>query len=71
MFYHFQIIGLAQETQYFIPSVEIKDYDYDSWTKNNIRTYNNILKIMTGQGDDYTTGCLLFYSYCNEHYKMI
>ena len=51
--------------------MEIKDYDYDSWTKNNIRTYNNILKIMTGQGDDYTTGCLLFYSYCNEHYKMI
>ena len=29
------------------------------------------MKNMTGQGDDYTTGCLLFYPYCNEHYKMI
>ena len=28
-----------------------------------MRTYDNIRKITTGQGDDYTTGCL--------HYKMI
>ena len=26
---------------------------------------------MTGQGYDYTTGCLLFYPYFSEHYKMI
>ena len=25
----------------------------------------------TGQGDDYTTGCLLDYSYFKNHYKMI
>ena len=24
-----------------------------------------------GQGDDYTTGCLLDYSYFKDHYKMI
>ena len=24
-----------------------------------------------GQGDDYTTGCLLDYPYFKEHYKMI
>ena len=34
----------------------------------NIR-YNNILKITTGQGDDYRTCCLLFYF--NKRYKMI
>ena len=28
-------------------------------------------KIATGQGDDYTTGCLLDYSYFQDHYKMI
>ena len=33
----------------------------DQPVKLNIRTYNNILKIMIGQGDDYTTGCLLFF----------
>ena len=26
---------------------------------------------MTGQKDDYTTGCLLHYPYFEEHYKMI
>ena len=25
----------------------------------------------TGQGDDYTTGCLLDYSYFKDYYKMI
>ena len=25
----------------------------------------------TGQGDDYTTGCLLDYCYFKENYKMI
>ena len=30
-----------------------------------------IRKIATGQGDDYTTGCLLDYSYFKEIYKMI
>ena len=27
--------------------------------KSDIRTYDCIRKIATGQGDDYTTGCLL------------
>ena len=26
---------------------------------------------MTGQGDDYTTGCLLDYPYFNKYYKLI
>ena len=39
---------------------------------NNInKTYENIRKITTGQGDDYTTGCLLDYSYFKENYKMM
>ena len=35
------------------------------------KTYENIRKIATGKGDDYTTGCLLDYSYFKENYKMI
>ena len=27
------------------------------------KTYENIRRIATGQGDDYTAGCLLDYSY--------
>ena len=35
------------------------------------KTYENIRKIATGKGDDYTTGCLLDYPYFKDHYKMI
>ena len=38
---------------------------------NNFKTYENIRKIATSLGDDYTTGCLLDYSYFKDHYKMI
>ena len=33
----------------------------DQPIKNNKVTYENIRKIAAGQGDDYTTGCLLDY----------
>ena len=36
-----------------------------------IKTYENIRKIDTGHWDDYTTGCLLDYSYFKDHYKII
>ena len=39
--------------------------------KSNLRTYDNIWKITTGQGDDYATVCLLGYPYFKEHYKLI
>ena len=35
------------------------------------KTYENIRKIATGKGDDYTTGCLSDYLYFKENYKMI
>ena len=34
-----------------------------------IKTYENIQKITTGQGDDYPTFCLLDYVYFIKHYK--
>ena len=35
------------------------------------KTYENIRRIATGQGDDYTMGCLLDYSYFKENFKLI
>ena len=32
---------------------------FDHFFKSNTRTYNKIRKLETGQGDNYTTGCLL------------
>ena len=39
--------------------------------KNNKVTCENIRKIDTGQGDDYTTGCLLDHPNFKDNYKMI
>ena len=39
--------------------------------KSNKVIYGSIRKIATGQGDDYTTGCLLDYPYFKDSYKMI
>ena len=44
---------------------------FDQPVKNDKVTYENIRKIATGQGDDYTTGCLLDYTYFKKYYKMI
>ena len=44
---------------------------FDQPINGDLKTYENITKIATGQGDDYTTGCLLHYSYFKENYKMI
>ena len=44
---------------------------FDQPINSMIETYENIRKIATGQGDDYTIGCLLDYSYFKDYYKMI
>ena len=72
----------AQRTgnkRYYIPNVEIKDYNvmidgkifFDQPVKNNKVTCGNIRKIASGQGDDYTAGCLLDYICFTNYYKMI
>ena len=63
--------------RYFLPTVEIKDFNVMIYgknfcylpVKNDLITYENIRKIATGQGDDYTTDCLLDYNNC-KNYKM-
>ena len=44
---------------------------FDQPIKNDLKTYDNIRKVATGQGDDYTTGCLLDYPYFKKYYKLI
>ena len=36
-----------------------------------VKQYHEIRKTATGQGDDYTTGCLLDYQYFKDHYNLI
>ena len=44
---------------------------FDQPIKNDKIPHENIRKIVTGQGDDYTTGSILDYAYFKNHYKMI
>ena len=44
---------------------------FDQLLKNDLTTYDVIQKIATGQGDDYSAGCLLDYPYFKEYYKLI
>ena len=44
---------------------------FDQPVKNNLVTYGNIQRTMTGKGDDYTTSCLLDYPNFKNYYKMI
>ena len=44
---------------------------FDQLIKNDLKTYDNIRKIETGQGDDYTTRCLLDYPCFKNFYKLI
>ena len=43
----------------------------DQRVKNDLKTYDNIRKSSIGQGDGYTTGCLLDYPYSKKYYKLI
>ena len=64
---------------YYLPKIEIKNYNvmingenfFDQPIKDNEVTYENIRKVATSKGDDYTTGCLLDYTYFRDGYKMI
>ena len=57
-----------------LPNVEIKDVMidgknfFDQLINSMTKTYENIRKIAIGQGDDYTTGCVLDFPYFKENY---
>ena len=44
---------------------------YDQPIGDQMKKYDEFRKIATGQGDDYTTGCLLDYQYFQDHYQLI
>ena len=65
--------------KYFLPRLKIKNYNieidgrnfFDEPINDLIRKYDEIRKISTGQGDDYTTGCLLDFAYFEKNYRLI
>ena len=65
---------------YYLSKVEIKDYNvtidgksfFDQPINSELKTYEKIRKISSGQGDRYTTDSYsLDHSYFKDYYKMI
>ena len=64
---------------FFLPRLKIKNYNieidgrnfFDQSINDSIKQHDEIRKRSTGQGDDYTTGCLLDFSYFEKNYKLI
>ena len=53
-------------------SIEIDGRNlYDHPINDSIKQYDEIRKKSTGQGDDYTTGCLLDFAYFKNNYRLI
>ena len=65
--------------KYYLPRVNINNYNvmingrnfYDQQIGDEITKYDEIRKIALGKGDDYSTGCLLDFSYFRKNYQLI
>ena len=65
--------------KYFLPRMKIKNCNietdgrnfYDQAINNTIKQYDEVRKMSTGQGDDYTNGSLLDFAYFEKGYRLI
>ena len=73
-----QKVSVDSYEKYFLPSVKIENYNieidcrnfYNQTINDLIKQYDEIREISTGQGDGYTTGCLLDFAYFEKKYKL-
>ena len=64
---------------YYLPRNDLNKYKviidgrnfYDNPIESDIEKYRELKKVMTGKGEDYTTGSLLDYNYFDKHYKLV
>ena len=72
-------VSVDSYKKYLLPRVKIGNYNieidgrnfYDQPIDNSIEQYDEVRKISTGQGDDYTTSSLLDYSYFRKNYRLL
>ena len=65
--------------KYFLPRLKTENYNseidgrnvYDQSFNDSIKQYDEITKSSTGQGHDYTPGCLLDLDYFMKKYRLI
>ena len=65
--------------RYYLPKDIIDNYNviidrknfYDQAIDSDIKWYEEIRKLTTGQSEDYTTECFLGFDYIKNHYRLI
>ena len=72
-------VSIDSYKKHFLPRVKIENYNieidektfYDQPINDSVKQYDEIRKMSTGQGDDYTIGCLLDFAYFETNYRLI
>ena len=72
-------VSVDSYKKYFLPRLKINNCNieidgrnfYDQPVNDLIKQYDEVRKISTGKGDDYTTDCLLDFSYFEKNYRII
>ena len=65
--------------KFHLPRIDLKKYNviidgrnfYDNPIESDIEKYRELKKVITGKGEDYTTGSLLDYDYFKKNYKLV
>ena len=72
-------VSVDSYKKYSLRRVKIENYNieidgrnfYDQPVNDSIKQYDEIRKTSTGQGDDYTSGCLSDFAYFEKNYRLI
>ena len=72
-------VSINSFRKWFLPRVKIKNYNikfngrnfYDQLINDLMKQQNEVRNKSTGQGDDYTAGCLLDFTYFEKNYRLI
>ena len=72
-------IEMNSHRKYVLPTINLTKFNvlidgrnfYDQPISDKIRKYDELRKITTGKGDDYTTRCLMDYNYFEDHCLLI
>ena len=69
-------VSVESFKNYFLPRVKIETYNIEIDGRNfydgrNFFLFYEVRKVSIGQGDDYTTGYLLNFAYCEKNYRLI
>ena len=67
------------QRKYYLPRIDLEKYNviidgrnfYDNPVESDIEKYRELKKVMTGKGEDYTTGSLFGFNYFDKHYKLV